>query len=392
VRTTGGASLTDFDCVVCHAEGEISNNEPTTTTYHENTIIDLKDADQAGVVYSYDKDAIDSDVAGRSGDATWWNSGNPVWRTESQDNLDPFCLSCHDSDGATESKNKNTNEGCAAIGADQNPFCDDLITNAYDGGDRVNVVDIDSKVNDTVVPFQGEFARHAIRGKSSSRYTSGTYIYDAGLFTNMQDQDSSTDLWTDTSVMGCADCHTTDGANGIAGNAHGSDSEYLLKDANGNATEGKWQKTPAVATYNCFRCHNSTRYADGSAHTGSDSNFIDTTGATGSTRAQGDGSLYGMACTVCHGGFGWGTIHGTSQVIPIGEDGDGVGGDPERNAYRFMNGAGLRFFDPVSANWNDTSINCFTLSNSTTDSWGDCTQHNKGKSNWSKPLSRPLTY
>lgn len=394
VRTTGGASLTDFDCVVCHAEGDISNNEPTTTAYHENAIIDLKDADQAGVVYSYDKDAIDTDVTGRSGNASWWNSGNPVWRTETRDNLDPFCLSCHDSDGATAAKNQNTNEGCAAGGTDQNPFCDDLITNTYDGGDRIDVVDIDSMVNDDggSFPPQGEFARHAIRGKSSSRYSSGTYIYDAGLFTNMQDQDSSTDIWKDTSVMGCADCHTTDGANTTAGNAHGSDSEYLLKDASGNATEGKWQKNPAVATYNCFRCHNSTRYADGSAHTGSDSNFIDTTGATGSTRAQGDGSLYGMTCTVCHGGFGWGTIHGTSQVIPIGENGGGVGGDSDRNAYRFMNGAGLRFFDPVSANWNDTSINCFTLSNSTTDSWGDCTQHNKGKSNWSKPLSRPLTY
>jgi hypothetical protein len=193
-------------------------------------------------------------------------------------------------------------------------------------------------------------------------------------------------VWNDTSVMGCADCHTTDGANGANGNAHGSPSEYLLKDAAGGATEG----TYAGLSYGCYRCHVAGRYQFGGTlgnHTGNSSDWADTTGAVGAAnRNTSDSNIFGMACSNCHGGTGFGTIHGSSEVIGVGED----GGSGTRNAYRFMNGASLRFYDP--GGWSGTAVTCYTLSRNTTpDSFGSCTKHNRGQG-FSKPLQRPISY
>ena len=94
-------------------------------------------------------------------------------------------------------------------------------------------------------------------------------------------------------------------------------------------------------------------------------------------------NIFGMACSNCHGGTDFGTIHGTNETIGVGE----LGGSGTRNAYRFMNGASLRYYDP--AGWTGTGITCYTLKNA--DSWGGCTQHSKGTS-WTKPLQRPLIY
>ena len=60
-------------------------------------------------------------------------------------------------------------------------------------------------------PPQGLFARHAIRGQSASRYGSQQIPNSFWNQTRV--------AWDDTSVMGCADCHTVDGANGTGGNA-----------------------------------------------------------------------------------------------------------------------------------------------------------------------------
>jgi hypothetical protein len=390
-----GGTLTDFDCVVCHAEGTVSAGETQTTSEHMDGVIDFKDADNIAVIYSYDKNA----VAASAGAAANWNSGNAVWRTQTSTELDPFCLSCHDSTGAVQSFNA-TDGGDAT-----NPFGDLLVTNNYDQVNRGGVVDIESKVSGSPPP-QGQFSRHAIRGQSTSIYTSYQNIGGANdftmyegdptagqsLFTNMGTDEFGNPLWNDTSVMGCADCHTTDGANGSSGNAHGSGSEYLLKDATGGATEG----TLAALSYGCYRCHKAGRYQPPNAplgdHTGNAQDWQDKTSLTGANRKD-DGkgsSIFAMACMNCHGGFGFGGIHGTSDVIAIGEDGGGVGATLTRNAYRFMNGAGLRFYDPNG--WTGTSVTCYTLSNNTTpDSWGACTQHNKGQG-LSKPLQRPLNY
>ena len=83
---------------------------------------------------------------------------------------------------------------------------------------------------------------------------------------------ATTPLWADRSVMGCADCHTSDGGNqpanldvpaGTYGNAHGSSSEYLLKDVAGGAAEGSY----TGLNYVCYRCHKADLVRRRQSHT-----------------------------------------------------------------------------------------------------------------------------
>ncbi|HSN90498.1 MAG TPA: CxxxxCH/CxxCH domain-containing protein [Anaeromyxobacteraceae bacterium] len=398
-------TLTANDCVVCHAEGDATGQgqPPQTGALHMNGIIDLRNADSATASFPYDK----SGMPAASAD---WNSASATWRTQTSTNLDPFCLSCHDSNGATQTYLKG-DSGALAL----NPFADSVngaavsnnVTNSVDQLTRPGVVDIKSKVSGAP-PAQGSFARHAIRGQSTSKYVNYTTaaawpsnpngystIYSASRFVQRGTDESGRPNWNDASVMGCADCHTSDGANTTAGNAHGSNSEYLLKDASGGATTGSY----AGGTYNCFRCHPSGSYTEGHTN-GNGSDFQDTAGQTGSARitaaTKGYGTIFGIACLNCHGGargngagtgdtngFGW--IHGTSQVFATGAS----GGSGTRNAYRFMNGGGLRYYVPGNASWDSGSGTCYTLG--AADTWSGCQQHS-GTSKPATTLKRPLTY
>ncbi len=434
---------TNRDCVVCHAEGQIvtgpsadcaTGTFPTTCTnpsYHGNGKIDLRDVDVAApavdassatAAFVYDSNF----VATSAGAAANWYSGNQAWREwtsgveepggvtlPTKAGLDRFCLNCHDADGALQISSFRVSTETNRASTD--PFWDgaDNIKNNYDTFNRSNtaagsttvppatggrVVDIKSKVSGAP-PAQGAFSRHAIRGQSTSRYTKytgaisyGATIYDGGYFVQKGVSDANGPLWNDTSVMGCADCHTVDGANGTAGSAHGSTAaEYLLKDSSGGAALGSYPS----GNYVCARCHVAGSYSTSGSHgptNGSD--FQDGSGLTYNANVSGSrknpggkgGTVFGLACLNCHGGaqgngsvstdtngFGW--IHGTSQVF-----GNGVGGT--RNAYRFMNGSSLRFYSPGEANpenWQTSSFSCYTLSG-TTDTWGSCTQHSTGKS------------
>jgi hypothetical protein len=202
--------------------------------------------------------------------------------------------------------------------------------------------------------------------------------------------------------MACADCHTTDGVNTTTGNAHGSASEYLLKSATGTAAEGT-----STATVVCARCHLASNYASTGGHAVGDSaDWVWTTSAVGTARSASRGNILGMACTNCHGGQapskagvtfpanvtgvgGFGTIHGTSQVIGIGNAG-GAAGSAYRAAYRFTNGNSMRYYNPGT--WSGGTRTCYTLS--TADTWGACTQHGSGTSGTPSAAgaARPLSY
>lgn len=391
-----GGTLLAEDCVVCHAEGQMSGgaattNDPLHGGTGGDTRINLRNAD-TGAAYLYDKTAI-------TGGSATWGTGNTSWQTQTSAQLDPFCLSCHDADGATQVTAGNVGEaGATAL----NPFNDAAITNEYDLMSRGRVVDIASRVvssgsdldaggeprgpDGIPDPPEGIYARHALRGQSVSVYTTQML---ANAYWNQANY-----AWNDTSVMGCADCHTVDGANGTAGNAHGSDSEYLLKDASGGAAEGN-----SVGTYICIRCHDATEYA-AVAHTENGNNYQDTTGNTGSGRVTGvDGGIYGIACLNCHGGIvstsgtsEYGTIHGTSQLMPTGPlDMSGNPTGTPHEAYRFMNGHSLRFWSPSPDGWSGANVTCYTLG--TGDAFGDCTQHSKGTTlTKAAGRVRPLSY
>jgi len=370
--------------------------------------------------------------------------------------LDRFCLSCHDADGASASGVLLGDAGANPL----NPFFDHsgvttVISNERDqrnrgaagwAQQRAGVVDIASRVADSwrnsaggtyaaqerdiaaqppaVAPTrasfgrndppEGVFSRHAIRGLSLSVYTTtdpagnldGAACY-AGVLTNCF-RSVNGNQWKSSSVMDCADCHTIDGANTVSGNAHGSVSEYMLKNNAGLATG----PTSTRTTLSCAQCHDSTYYdGGGKMHTGSGSDWVNATGQLGSNRVTAvKGNIYGYDCGNCHGtgvaskasatlppgsgGYGgFGTIHGTSQVIGIGTDG-GAAGTAYRNAYRFLNGNSMRYYNPTD--WTTPADRtCYTLTSAAavTDGWGGCSQHSPGKTQTNHPaLNRPLAY
>jgi hypothetical protein len=428
-----GGALTIFDCVMCHAEGywdsALGEVKPSTA-YHKNGVIDLRNADSATTqntatattdTFPYEKDP--GGVA-----FTTWNASNVSWVQQTKNNLDPFCLTCHDSDGASTAWYHSET---GAVDNQYNPFNDNVVTNEYDRADRGGVVDIKSKVSGSPPP-QGLYSRHPIRGQSSSVYTNYLYETDTGtcsvgmpspanrsIYCATQGGGTKANniprlirpgyaepsvvnggdptttgfpMWNDQSVMSCADCHTSDGALGTQGNAHGADSEYLLKDAN-DATalvEGGYVDQQMV----CYRCHDPVSYspsAPNGAHGHGTTLWSDTpmtlvgsarAGATGGTVAA---TRFGNVCTQCHGGTNFGVIHGTSEA-----PGSGVGGATARNAYRFMNGAGMRFYDPQG--WTGTSYSCYTVSSTSQDGFGGCTKHSGAAGGNTKAFSRPLSY
>ncbi|HET9551441.1 MAG TPA: CxxxxCH/CxxCH domain-containing protein, partial [Anaeromyxobacteraceae bacterium] len=443
-----GGALTNFDCVVCHAEGTVTAGATGTTTLHQDGKIDLRDADSStGAYYQYDTNAVRAlgTAGANGGNATWISetSGrtddlvgaatvacNPTG-TGCSKGLDRFCLSCHDKNGASQSYLLG-DAGATAL----NPFNDAKITNEYDQQDRTRITDIASRVDVAAPdsassttpkdrdsgyagvtyvrgadtrndPPEGVFSRHAIRGKSTSVYGGTNAAWDGATQvkgTNGTYWNRANAAWSSKSVLGCADCHTSDGANATNGNAHGSSSEYLLKNGTGTATVGN-----STTTVVCAQCHLSSYYVGGT-HTGNGGDFQwyvspTYTGAARIPSASTGGNVYGYACGTCHGGGaasksgatfpsgstgagGYGTIHGTSQVIGTGSGG-GVG---SRAAYRFMNGNSMRFYDP--GDWTTTAArSCYTLSAG--DTWGGCIKHSGGTPDGKISGSgsvRPLNY
>ena len=79
----------------------------------------------------------------------------------------------------------------------------------------------------------------------------------------------------------------------------------------------------------------------------------------------------------------------TSQIMRI------QGGPSTRQAYRFMSGNSMRFYNPGT--WATNAITCFTLDSKAgdmPDQWGGCTQHSYtgGGASYTKPVTRNLSY
>jgi hypothetical protein len=113
--------------------------------------------------------------------------------------------------------------------------------------------------------------------------------------------------------------------------------------------------------------------------------YVDQTGSARMPVGNTGGNIYGLACTNCHGGVGFGTIHGTSQSFGVGQD----GGSGTREAYRFTNGNSLRYYDAMG--WSGSQMECYTLSSGDAP-WGGCTKHNRGSNPADKQVVRPLSY
>ena len=259
-----GVTLQDAHCAACHLEGKAVNGTIVVdTTYHMvDAKTHLRNADD------------DTDFA--------WDPATP-----NHGNMDNFCMSCHDSDGATSrgsiairavlgvfSTASNTHAKLAL-----NPF-NDTISNQYDKMMRGRVVDVDSQFTTT------NASHHAVKGKKYSgrdklagdprsiaspatfeankdlavfANTSSTHdefagsretIYEAGRFVSTYQtltgaNGTSDKSLGDDSTLHCGDCHTVgqwkagssvnvDGTPTVAViGAHGSANEYMLRVSNG---------------------------------------------------------------------------------------------------------------------------------------------------------------
>jgi hypothetical protein len=338
---TGSQIVTEWDCVVCHAEGNVDTGS-TDDNYHKKDGVQLKDVD-TGAVY---------------GD----------WSGLTADQRSDFCMSCHDSDGATIITGRVDPDPDATTDP-LNPF-NDLVTNAHepDGFDgtaaphprgRCSVtgtiacgVDADCPGGETctlevVVDVASQFdtnnaVHHAVLGAA--------YGPSAGVPAPGAPLDGAIlGGWTWTSTLACEDCHYGPAGTGLSG--HGTaNARYMLRDSSGNDT------LASGANILCFACHNPSDAVsvypehDKAAHIDDSLN------------------LYGVSCLNCHGGGEWGGIHGQNEPV-VEDEGRGT-----YNPNVFTYGAAL---DLIS-NWvgtQGTNVNCSAKAKSIPYLLTDCTQH-----------------
>lgn len=257
-----GVTLNAAHCTACHLEGTVVNGNVVVdqTKHMADNKTHLRNAD------------TDADMQ--------WDPAAPNHTT-----MDTFCMSCHDSNGATSPMsaqiqgfiNRNGINATGKIASASNPF-GDTISNRYDKMQRPAVVDASSQFNTT------NNSHHGVKGPRYSKRTrvanasdpramtaaqsvafaansSATLqgvrktIYDAGnlnqLYTPLENAGGEAAPRTgaatlgDDSTLHCGDCHTvgqwkvgsSTTANGsdtpVAIGAHGSNNEYLLRNSIG---------------------------------------------------------------------------------------------------------------------------------------------------------------
>ncbi|MHC4590220.1 MAG: hypothetical protein ACYTAQ_13055, partial [Planctomycetota bacterium] len=361
---TGSQVVTKWDCVVCHAEGDVLTGD-TDSNYHQKDGVQLKDVD-TGTVYS-----------------DW--SGLAAWqRTD-------FCLSCHDSDGADSISSRPAPppaEEPDATNDPLNPFNDGL-TNAHEPTGLDGTAAPHSR--GAVVDVAGQFdtanaSHHAVLGPAyvfeadcvgfqdphsccTAAGTGSTCDLPFGSTVDNQIQGVRTDLgWN--SELDCEDCHTgpPDPKGAVALSGHGTPTaRYMLRDQDGNEAATAEPGSTSI----CFRCHS----PDDTTGV-----FTDHVGTTQHT--QDSLNIFGIYCLNCHGGGTWGGIHGVDD--PVTDDDGGTGSPYNPNVFTY--GSGLDLISNWS-NWDARGVSCSTLAANT--ALTNCTQHSD--KDWDRNPAREPT-
>jgi hypothetical protein len=243
-----------------------------------------------------------------------WDPANPT-----HSNMDNFCMSCHDADGAISAVsvqiqafiNSNHLAAPGKTASPRNPF-GDTISNRYDKMQRPGVVDVSSQfaaTNNSHHAVKGprysgrsraadprQIASPATFAQNSSALLQGvrSTIFDAGnfnqLYVPLEDAGGEAAPRTgaqalgDDSTLHCGDCHTVGqwkpgSSVNAAGQptpdvigAHGSNNEYLLRNNIGtdqrhtqnafttDAFNNVTYTNPNGAFLVCYNCHSFNKY------------------------------------------------------------------------------------------------------------------------------------
>jgi hypothetical protein len=376
--------VTDYDCIVCHAEGDANKAEAATgyvnNQPHADGNVDLRNVDDVNIgdtTYTWDASASEA-------------TKNAGMRT----NMDTFCLTCHDSDGASTIAVNGTVSGAdlalttsPTAGEALTPFNDDdTLENGRDGfSTRTRVIDIKTKFfagsGGSGAGYNGNPSQHAVLG---ARYSTNNAGWTAAAWSTHDLRSGDVmNVVRETATLHCSDCHLSES------NAHGaSNAWHMLQDGTvdnytNDSNMGGLQNSSNLNSNICYKCHNRSIYQD----TGStvprvshdeDGDWYDSDygGAT-------EGAELGPVCLNCHAGDNFGNIHGVSgQYDPDNATWPITGTQYTR--YRFMPGAWMRWSPGGGtsstaagddSDWEASSQNgtCYFPNSS---SWSDCGQHN----------------
>jgi len=396
-------TVTSFDCVVCHLEGDetksnASNATPKpdkSSTYHNegttttDRLVNLRN------------------LSNGTGNYPWSRYATGATRYTYLKNMDDFCMSCHNGSGpaviSTGSATKSTAAGTAPTATERlNPWSETTTLTRASGPSnsltRSRVVNVFSQFStryrwpggDGTMPsgftnsnYAGNASHHAVRGP---RYFGNNANWGTGAWTT-QTLKGGQALGTvrEKAQLHCADCHTCDT------NGHGSATIFMLQD--GTAFTGYVAGFTANNAIDklCWGCHNGNVYKDAApaANTTRWSHANDSPRPMDPTRA----SNLGSNCRLCHGGGNGADPDGvtTSRYGGIhGVNGTTLYGSTTR--YRFIGGV---WMNPVpstgDAGFNSTATT--TCYGNTDNTWAACSSHG-GKSGGSfAPIyARPTTY
>jgi hypothetical protein len=341
-RHVFGGTVTNWDCIVCHREGDASAASSGTiglTSLHNNSggiVVDMRDVDSINSGWIWDKNSTD--------DAMF-------------SDLDTFCMGCHDPDGASGINVNSSDDGVNLNNSRAlTPFNSSDEVSAGTGGGTVSQAGYErTEVLDVWTQFDPTNpSHHAVRGPAYSSHNSN-WGATAWVSNTLKSGQSLTSVYEAASLH-CADCHTVDSADG---GAHGGANGFKLQASSIDGT--------------CYLCHNQGAYED-NPDSSTDTRWDHSNESAAFDPSVGSilgayGGTAGSMCLNCHGGDpateGFGGIHG----LPAGTDGrSGL----ER--YRFQGGSYMSH-DPGSWTGTSGSATCYFAAGSSQD-WSNCTKHN----------------
>jgi len=396
-NTSGtGTQVSSFDCVVCHMEGDQVASDaskganakasPSATYHNEGTstatrFVNLRNVDTVTSGWQWTKNST---------------------TTTHHKNMDDFCLSCHDSGGATgivstASGTKSTQGGSTAPTAAEalNPWSEASIPASGPTGrtTRTRVVDVNTQFNpgtyvwpagDGTPPagfngtnYNGNNSQHAVRGPRY--FTNNANWGTAAWVSTPLKSGQNMQTVREKAQLHCADCHTVDT------NAHSAATVFMLTATGGTTFNGV--TTNSAIDRTCFQCHPGGVYLNGS-NTASRWNHTQ----EGDVWDAGVETKWNSSfCLTCHGGGRqnasepqqFGGIHGVTGT-------DTISSQPR---WRFQGGAYMSPNPDGTGNWTGTATSITCYFQSSANSMSNCTKHS-GSTNrpWGYNYGRPTTY